>query len=71
MLLNATSSNPAVGVALIQQRLFLKNSKLCNATILGSACAYRHPNCDVNPCAVQQIYEEAVEVIFSFRRIGF
>jgi len=69
--LNAISSNPVVGVTLIQHRLFLQNSKLGNAAILGSACAYRHPNCDVNPCAVRRVYEEALEVIFSFRRIGF
>jgi len=67
--LNVISSNPAV--TLIQQRLFLQNSTFGNAAILGSARAYRQPNCDVKPCAVWRVYEEALEITFSFRRIGF
>jgi hypothetical protein len=26
---------------------------------------------DVNPCAVRRVYGEALEIIFSFRRIDF
>jgi len=59
---NAVSSNPAVGVMLIQNGSFFRTAKLATPLFLVMLVLRG----DLNPCAVWRVCEETLQLIFFF-----